>query len=223
MLSIIICSTSRKISNFLQENIEATCGVEYETIVIDNSESKYSIFAAYNLGVRRSKFPFLCFAHEDIAFRSSNWGIQLIEHMKLNHVGIIGVAGTHYLTRSIGQWGDSGINSVNYIQNTKQKNRPEALFNNYTNTNNPLAEVVCLDGFWFAMPKEIFSRISFDEMNFGGFHCYDMDICMQVRSIGYKAFICFDILIEHFSHGHFGPDWEFNANKWFLKWRSNLP
>jgi hypothetical protein len=32
-----------------------TIGCEYELIIIDNSENKYSIYEAYNLGIERYK------------------------------------------------------------------------------------------------------------------------------------------------------------------------
>ncbi len=68
MISLIICSRKSDISNSLKENIERTIGTDYELIVIDNSTNKYSIFSAYNEGVRRSKGDILCFMHEDILY-----------------------------------------------------------------------------------------------------------------------------------------------------------
>ncbi|MDR1610676.1 MAG: hypothetical protein LBS08_04115, partial [Candidatus Symbiothrix sp.] len=42
MISIIICSKNKDISEQLKSNIEATIGVRYELIVIDNSKQDYS-------------------------------------------------------------------------------------------------------------------------------------------------------------------------------------
>lgn len=52
MLSLIICSRTPRISEELERNIAETIGCEYELVVIDNSKNKYSIFSAYNQGVR---------------------------------------------------------------------------------------------------------------------------------------------------------------------------
>lgn len=55
MISCIICSRQPDISAELKENIATTVGCEYELVVIDNSKDEYSIFSAYNEGVRCAK------------------------------------------------------------------------------------------------------------------------------------------------------------------------
>ena len=77
MLSLIICSRTPKISEELEKNIADTIGCEYELVVIDNSLNKYSIFSAYNEGVKRSIGDILCFMHEDILYKTINWGQQV--------------------------------------------------------------------------------------------------------------------------------------------------
>ena len=74
MLSLIICSRTPKISNKLEKNIAETIGCEYELVVIDNSQNKYSIFSAYNEGVKRARGSVLCFMHDDIIYKTANWG-----------------------------------------------------------------------------------------------------------------------------------------------------
>lgn len=74
MISCIICSRSSKISEELEKNIVETIGCDYELVVIDNSRNEYSIFSAYNKGVKRAKGNVLCFMHDDILYRTSNWG-----------------------------------------------------------------------------------------------------------------------------------------------------
>lgn len=66
MISIIICSRNSDISPTLIENIQHTIIVDNEVNVIDNSKNTYSIFSAYNEGVLRSKYPFLCFLHKGV-------------------------------------------------------------------------------------------------------------------------------------------------------------
>ena len=70
MLSLIICSRNSDISATLKKNIETTIGINYELIVINNSLNHYSIFEAYNQGIRKSKYQFLCFMHEDILYHT---------------------------------------------------------------------------------------------------------------------------------------------------------
>ncbi len=72
MISIIICSRHPDISASLRENMEETIGVEFEIVTIDNSHGKYSISSAYNRGVERSLYPYVCFVHDDVLFRTKN-------------------------------------------------------------------------------------------------------------------------------------------------------
>ena len=66
MISIIICSRDKSISEELSTNISETINHDYELIVIDNSKNKYSIFEAYNSGIKKSKGLYWCFIHDDI-------------------------------------------------------------------------------------------------------------------------------------------------------------
>ena len=70
MISIIICSRTQAISKDLSENVQNTVGCDHELVIIDNSENQYSIFEAYNLGIKQSKGEYLCFAHDDILFHT---------------------------------------------------------------------------------------------------------------------------------------------------------
>lgn len=88
MISIIICSRKNYISSKLLQNINDTIGTLYELITIDNSSNKYSIFSAYNLGVKQAKYPFLCFMHDDILFNTESWGRKVINHFNNSKIGI---------------------------------------------------------------------------------------------------------------------------------------
>ena len=97
MISCIICSRQPDISAELKENIVSTIGCEYELVVVDNSKNEYSIFSAYNEGVRRAKGDILCFMHEDILFYNKGWGFSIISHCKkYSDVGVLGVYGGHF-------------------------------------------------------------------------------------------------------------------------------
>lgn len=105
MISIIICSRTSVISDNLLDNILLTIGADHELIVIDNSENKYSIFEAYNIGINKSKGEIVCFIHDDINFLTLNWGGILIEIFNENKkVGLIGVAGAKSKTKMPSAW-----------------------------------------------------------------------------------------------------------------------
>ena len=61
---MIICSARPERLQAVTRNIEATIGVEYELIAVDNSVEGRGICAVYNEGASRARYPFLCFVHE---------------------------------------------------------------------------------------------------------------------------------------------------------------
>ena len=98
MISIITCSRENAILAKVKQNISETVGREFELIVIDNSENRYSIFEAYNEGVRQAKGNLLCFMHEDVLYRSKDWGGVMERHFQEDErMGLIGFSGSHFL------------------------------------------------------------------------------------------------------------------------------
>jgi hypothetical protein len=223
MISIIICSRHQDISEKLRANILETIGVgiEYEIIIIDNSRNRYSIFSAYNKGVSLSSYPLLLFMHDDIYYRTNDWGVRLIDHFKDPQVGSVGVGGTHYLAYTPGRWWNNHTAYLYLLQSAKRGEEPELL--NYFPENSTEEQVVVLDGVWICMRKELFDFIRFDEETYGGFHFYDLDITLQAYQAGYKILCVNDILIHHQSIGNFNQEWVKNALLFHNKWKRLLP
>lgn len=196
MISIIICSRNREIPQDLRDNLSVTVGCEYELVFIDNSERKYSLFQAYNDGVRRSKGDILCFMHEDVLFRSEDWGNRIVQYFDEDEkIGVIGFAGSHFLPAAPMYWYSSPFISQRNLNNNQgnvKEHVHEAWF-----AGRSIIEVVAVDGFCFFVRKCLFEHICFDETTYKGFHLYDMDICMQVIEAGYRVCVCRDVLTEH--------------------------
>lgn len=225
MISLIICSRHSDIPKALKDNIDSSIGVDYELVIIDNSENKYSIFSAYNEGVRRSNYPLLCFMHEDILYHTLNWGNIVLEHFRDEKAGLIGVVGTHFLPGTPCGWYHSMIVSGGCIQRETYSDEGSAIEkrNLLRMENMKSIDAVAVDGMWFCVRKDAFRYIQFDELNYNGFHCYDLDICMQLRENNYSVKIVSDILIEHFSYGSFNTEWVQGIHIFYNKWKSKLP
>ena len=220
MISIIICSRNGRISNTLEENINKTIGIDYEIITIDNSKNKYSIFSAYNYGLSISKYHYLCFVHEDVLFKTQNWGQQLIAHLNNPGCGIVGVAGGKIISVVPAQWSNEK-SYIHIIQHKKATNTPIYLKQPSIITSNRESAIV-VDGVFLSMKKAIFEKIKFDE-KFEGFHGYDYDISIQTTIAGYTNFVVYDILLEHYSAG-FKDFTYYNALiKVYKKWTEHLP
>jgi hypothetical protein len=222
MLSIIVCSRSAKISDELEKNISETIGIDYELIVIDNAKNAYSIFEAYNLGIRKSNYPNLCFAHEDILFKTSCWGQRICDKLKNPAIGFIGVAGGMLMPRVPASWSEFVV-AKNFIQSDRENRNKSKHAYKTPDPTLDLVEVCLLDGVLLCCRKEIFDTITFDEATYKGFHAYDLDICLQAKQNQLKNFVVFDVLIEHFSRGFRSKEWVSNLLLLEKKWREYLP
>jgi GT2 family glycosyltransferase len=220
MLSLIICARASDIPPSLKENVAKTIGVEYEIVVIDNSENRYSIFSAYNLGAQKSKYPYLCFMHDDVAFHTPNWGAKVVAHFIDENTGAIGIAGSPYFPGMPGAWWSSKARNEVTVSNNDGVITPHI---NYYPHKADKNECVVLDGVWICIRRALFEKIKFDDALFNGFHFYDIDICLQIHQLGNKLYCVFDIWIQHFSIGNPNRNWLDNALLLQKKWRRKLP
>lgn len=222
MISIIICSRHSSISASLDANIKQSIGIPYEIICIDNSSNQYNISQAYNEGVRRAKYEYLCFIHEDILFRTDNWGELIINEFQDSEVGMLGVLGGHYFDHSTMYWFSSGLICGQNLQHFPNKKNKLRKYDDYPELG---YDVIAADGMFLAMKKSMFTNkiVVWDETTFSGFHFYDMDMSMQINQIGLKIRILSDLLVEHFSDGNFSDTFYCNRIVFQEKWGHILP
>lgn len=204
MLSIIICSRKIKISKELSVNIAETIDFDYELVVIDNSENRYSIFEAFNIGIQRSIGDYLCFIHDDILFHTKGWGNVITSIFESDDkIGLIGVAGAKVKTKMPSAWWDCPENQkvINIIQHfpNKEKEMWNLGFNG-----NSIQEVAVIDGVFMAARNV--KSISFSAY-LRGFHNYDLNFSFEYLKHNYKIVVTKDILLEHFSLGTLNAEW----------------
>lgn len=239
MISLIVCHRNQKQLKNFKTSAKRTIKGEYEFVIIDNSKNEYSIFEAYNLGVSKAKGEYLVFCHEDILFHTDGWDQLLIQHFtnddKLGLVGVVG--GTALPAAPAPWWNKHEVNThfINIIQHWKSNeninkwdtNTALDTNNRIHHSNNPSGNIinnaVAVDGFFMACPKTVFSSIAFDEHTFNGFHCYDIDTCLQVINCGQKVAVVHDIVIEHTSEGSVNKQWAEAAITCAIKWKEQLP
>lgn len=226
MISIVICSRQISISEELSQNIKNTIGeLEYEIICIDNSHNAYSIFQAYNRGVEKAKYPYVCFIHEDILFHTHSWGGVIISKLQESQIGLLGVIGSHYIDQYSQYYHVPGICRGHIIQGEIRNGKYQTNLDNRYQYKELASDVVVVDGLWIASRKELFTKqiLYWDENTYKGFHFYDMDICMQAITHGLKVQIVDELLIEHKSMGQCSLDFYDNCIKFHKKWNSYMP
>lgn len=221
MISIIICSRTQFISAYLSTNIENTIGsIDYELIIIDNSKNRYSIFEAYNIGIKKSKGNFLCFLHDDIYIHTNNWG-EIINRIFKEDIktGLIGIAGSKIKTKMPSAWWDCPEDQyvIYLLQHFKEKKK-KLLSYGFQDTT--CHEVAVVDGVFMAMRND--KRLFFSNM-ITGFHNYDINISFECQNLGYKVIVVNEILIEHFSIGTINDSWYESTYKLYEIYRRNMP
>lgn len=222
MISIIICSRGPEFRKAVTENIAATIGVPYEIVAVDNSEDKYGICAAYNVGAARSVYDILCFAHEDIAFRTEGWG-RIVEQVLLdNSIGAIGATGGKWLADAPGTWHSCGNK---YLSSNILDESPKGEYRLYTYSNpenKSVVDVAAVDGLWICARKNVWKKYPFDEKTFPGFHFYDVDFCANMFH-EYRVCVALEIGVTHFSLGNYNDLWFTYADIFYRKHTHQLP
>jgi hypothetical protein len=227
MLSIIVSSVNETYFHQLSDNIKETIGINYEIIKVEKNNNQSGICYAYNVGAEKSIYSYLCFIHEDVKFKTYNWGHLVINHFESEpKAGLLGVAGNVCKTKMSSIWPQSFIKEtearrINIIQHYKYQNKTSThiCINPY---NQLRSEVVNLDGVILITKKEVWRQNRFDDKLLKGFHGYDLDFCLQV-GLTKKIFVVHDILLEHFSDGSSDITCLIEYLKVHKKWKEHLP
>ncbi len=225
MISIIVCSANDGLYQDFCENVTQTIGLQFECIRINNTDGKYGLCEAYNSGASRAKFPFLCFAHEDIRIHTPNWGSILLRHFDSKpRLGLIGIAGSKVKPRMISNWWLPQINGHEpkrgkVLQHFRDK---PVQITEWWEGDGDLDDVVTVDGVFLFTRKSVWQENPFDSKLLTRFHAYDFDFSMQVRQ-HWKVCVTRAILVEHLSQGSFDLDWIKSTLAAHEKWKGHLP
>jgi hypothetical protein len=223
MLSIIICSVNPVYLNQVKENISSTIGIEYELLVWDNIGQNKSLCEVYNAMASQAQFQYLCFMHEDIIFRTKNWGQIIVNNFHNDSdLGLIGIAGSKYKSKTLSGW-STGIKNFDccnifHVDSEKKEIRI------YSNPENALlSTTVNLDGVFICAKKEVTNKIKFDQEMLDGFHLYDLDFSFRASN-HYGVAVTFEIDITHLTEGgDFGDKWMHYTLLWHKAYAKELP
>lgn len=221
MISVVVCSRLGQYSELHERNAAKTVGTEYEYVRIDNADNGFSLSSAYNEGVSRSQGDILVFVHEDVFFMEPGWGTGLAGKFENPSIGLVGVAGTQYLASHHPAWLAAGQPFLRgrVVHDVEAEDDYSMCVFSADKTD---AEVVAVDGLFFAIRRSLFEQIRFDDETFDGFHFYDLDICMQVHKT-HKLIVTWDILVKHLSKGNCDEAWKEAGQRFLDKYKDDLP
>lgn len=226
MISIIICSRGKDIPQNQKDNLESTIGFPHEFVIIDNSDNRYNIFTAYNEGVARAQGEILCFLHDDVLMHTPGWGEIIARQLADPTIGLIGIAGSHYMSSYPLYWWNMPFTSQYNLTNDHGQQKLDSHGHYY---HDDLADVAVVDGVCIFALREFFEQIRFDDTSYNGFHAYDMDISLQALACGKRVCATRAILIEHFWSEQSFENKKYmamlnrNIKLFSDKWSSHLP
>jgi len=154
-----------------------------EYIALDNRENRFSSAAkALNYGAEIAKGDILVFMHQDVYLWDGSAMEKYRAYLQENEDAIIGVAGKRK---------DGSV--VMDLWETKEK------IERGTRANGQIFEVEALDECLFAMTRQTWQNLRFDEVCCDNWHGYALDICMANtlsggRNVMVPLKICHDSL-----------------------------
>lgn len=224
MISIVICSINEEFARQVKRNIDETIGVTWELILINNAVLKKSIAQVYNMGASQARYNIICFLHEDVLFRSQNWGQTLVSLFEeYSELGLVGLAGAKYKSRTFSGWstGIKVLDCVNVLH--LDPNGHEQLLYVNPDPGSPVQEVVVIDGVFMCTTKKIWKEFPHDENLITGFHLYDLDFSFSI-SKKYKVLVSYNIQLTHLTTGgSYGDNWLGYTMRWHQVHKNLLP
>jgi GT2 family glycosyltransferase len=221
LISVIVCSREDPAWTVHERNVAKTIGASYEYLRIDNRNGRYGICAAYNQGIDKAQGEIIAFMHEDAFFMEKGWDSVLVKKFEEPSIGLVGVAGTQFLFADRMAWTAAGRPWLRGRVVHELDDGNEFAMTAFSLEKSD-ADVVAVDGLFFAVRRELFNRVRFDEITFDRFHFYDLDLCMQVRET-HRIIVTWDILVKHRSGGKADDSWRDAGKKFLQKYQDRLP
>jgi glycosyltransferase involved in cell wall biosynthesis len=216
MVSIIYCT--RESNPEHSKHLKKVLGHDKVEVIeyINNGES---LTKFYNKGLQESKFDIVIFCHDDIILDTKQIANKITKLFDKNpEYGIIGVAGSKYLSSSGVWWEDRG-KMYGRVSHTHEGKTWLSAYSD--DLGQDLEEVVVVDGLFFVVNKKRIKEQFNDEVN--GFHFYDVDFCFRNHISGVKVGVTTTIKITHKSIGMTNQQWEDNRKQFSETYVEQLP
>jgi hypothetical protein len=193
---------------------------KYVEVIEKINNGEKSLSQVYNEILAEAKSDIVILCHDDVYFDTNAWYSKVIKNFEKNDVGIIGVAGTTYLSES-GMWWESNHrkNMIGIVNHEKEGKKWESKYS--PSFGNEIKEVAIIDGLFIAINKKRIKKYFVED--FKGFHFYDIPFCVENYLEGVKIGVCTNIRITHKSIGQTNEQWEQNRQLFVNKYSENLP
>ena len=173
----------------------------------------------YQKGLDESKYDIVVFLHDDILLETKQVAKKLTKLYEKNpEYGILGVAGTKYLSET-GRWWEKRDRMYGRVYHTHEGKKWLSSYSD--DLGNRLEEAITVDGVFFSVHKKRLKK-GFNK-DVKGFHFYDIDFCFSNYLEGVKVGVHTNIKVNHMSIGETNKEWEDNREIFAEKYKENLP
>lgn len=201
------------------EYLKTSSGYGKNVTVIEKvNNGEKSLSQVYNEILAESKDRIVIFCHDDIYFDSTGWYHKILKHFEKTDYGILGVAGTKFMSEN-GTWWSDRRKMYGIVNHENEGKKWESKYS--TSQGNGIDNVVVLDGLFLAVHKDRINHNFVEE--FEGFHFYDIPFCFENFFSGVKLGVVYNIRITHKSVGMTNEQWETNRKKFEEKYNHHLP
>lgn len=174
MISIVCVYNKKDVLNeFLIKSLKNQ-SAEYELILIDNTNGKFSSAAeALNEGGSKAKGDYIMFVHQDVDLKSDTW-LEDAERMvnSLDNMGIAGVAGRSKDVECAATNIHDGIPPGPAGTEIEKS-----------------IEAQTLDECLLLIPMKVFNKFQFDGEVCDNWHLYAVDYSLSIKRSGYNVYV----------------------------------
>jgi len=229
-LSVIFSShLSEEHNSDFKKHLKETAGqidLHVECIV---NKNQFSLTEAYNKGWKiiddlgRGN-GIIVFCHNDMTYRTKDWGKILFGMFQGSGYDILGVAGTTQLNEH-GKWwrtaNDAEMNFPKMFGKVWHTNGIREWESVYSEKISGVKQVVVIDGLFIAVNGS--SKVERFDEEFKGFHYYDLSFAFRNYLEGFDIGVIDRISVLHQSVGMTNQEWENNRIQFVNKYKDELP
>ena len=220
MITIIYSTHKDSVYNeIFKKHLIDTIGVKNPQILEYVNHNQFSLSELYNKGIDESIYDIIVCCHNDIKLEK-NWGKKLLEdYSNSPEFGIIGKAGSCYLSESGVYWERLHQTMVGQVYHHPDGHKK--FLSKYSPKLPFIVPVVTIDGLFMSFDKTKIKH-KFDE-TIGRFHFYDHGFCLPNYLDGVKIGVTSSFEITHQSVGQPNQEFYDTKAKFVEKYKSVLP
>lgn len=216
MISVVYCTIEHNPEHI--KHLKKACG-NPKVEIIEYINKGEGLTKFYDKAIKEAKNDIIVFCHDDITIETKQIAKKITKLFDDNpEYGILGVAGTKYMSAS-GRWWDDKKKMYGRVAHTHEG---KTWLSEYSgDLGNNVEETVIVDGVLFSVHR---GRIKeqFD-LNVKGFHFYEVDFCFRNYLAGVKVGVHTNVRVNHQSIGATNQEWEDNREVFAEKYKDDLP